>query len=137
MKGSFGGQLAGASPERGGGDVVHQLGERQRVGGGPAAAAHRLQRETRQVRGADLAGCSAGEEQLSSQREGNGHLEVKSIRHCSIRSHPCTQLNISTRPARNRGTGLCRIMQTIQKANLVLHPLSSTTQMIDSIRDAL
>lgn len=44
------GQLVGALPERGGGDVMHQLGEGQWVGGGPAAAAHRLQRETKQVR---------------------------------------------------------------------------------------
>lgn len=42
----------GALPERRGGDVMHQLGEGQRVGGGPAAAAHRLQTETKQVRGA-------------------------------------------------------------------------------------
>lgn len=42
----------GALPERGGGDVVHQLGERQWVGGGAAAAAHRLERESRKVRGA-------------------------------------------------------------------------------------
>lgn len=107
-----------ASPERSGGDVVHQLGERQRVGGGPAAAAHRLQRQDRRARGADLAGSSAVKEQLSSQREGNGHLEVK----CIIPSAP---------PPSNSS------LQKIQKANFVSHPLSSTTQMIDSIKDSL
>lgn len=56
---------------------MHQLGEGQRVRGGPAAAAHRLQKETKQVRGALLAGLSAAEEQLSSQRERRGYLEVK------------------------------------------------------------
>lgn len=71
------GELAGALPECGGGDVMHQLGERQRVGGGPAAAANRLQRETKQVRGALLASLSAVEEQLSSQRESRGRPEVK------------------------------------------------------------
>lgn len=70
-------ELAGALPERGGGDVMHQLGEGQWVGGGPAAAAHRLQRETKQVRGALLAGLSAVGEQLTSQRERRGRLEVK------------------------------------------------------------
>lgn len=59
---------------------MHQLGERQRVGGGPAAAAHRLQRETKQVSGEQVevsAGSSAVQEQLSSQREWHDHLEVK------------------------------------------------------------
>lgn len=83
------GPRAGALPERGGGDVVHQLGERQGVGGGPAAAAHGLQRQTRQVRAADLAGFSAVQEQLSSQREGGGHLEVKYTVHSSTRLRPC------------------------------------------------
>lgn len=52
---------------------MHQFGEGQWVGGGPAAAAHGLQRETEQVRAALLAGLSAVAEQLSSQRERRGH----------------------------------------------------------------
>lgn len=81
---------------------MHQLGERQRVGGGPAAAAHRLQRDTRQVRGAHLAGCSAVQEQLARQREGNGHLGVKYVTHAASGPPPhwnkVTQLNISAPP---------------------------------------
>lgn len=67
---------------------MHQLGEGQWVGGGPAAAAHRLQRETKQVRGALLAGLSAVREQLTSQRERRGHLEVKQITRSSVRLRP-------------------------------------------------
>lgn len=89
-KGPVTGEPAGALPERRGGDVMHQLGEGQRVGGGPAAAANRLQTETKQVRGAVSPTLPAVEEQLSSQRDGHGHLEVTEMTRGGVRLHPHT-----------------------------------------------
>lgn len=48
-----GSDAASPSPECGGGDVMHQLSERQRVGRCPAATAHRLQTHTQRERGGD------------------------------------------------------------------------------------